>query len=351
MHPDSTAANQKSKSYAFDAGQRALEAHLQRMEICGRVTTSSDSKRAGFYRVHYEWQSQTKELPLLSIIIPNKDEIASLNQCLTSIAQSSYRNYEVIIVENNSTDTATFGYYEQILQLSEEERRQKKLPEQIRVVTWESKSGFNYSAINNFGVSVAKGEFLVLLNNDIELLSKDWMEEFLGHCMRPEVAIAGARLYYPDNSIQHAGIVVGVGGHARGVASNMFVGTRRIQEGYLHKAAIQMDYSAVTAACMMIKRSVFEEVGGFTEELAVAFNDVDLCLKVRKKGYLVVYDPYVEAYHYESKSRGQEDSEEKVRRFQKEIEYMRTEWNDILRYGDPYYNPHFSRIYSDYRLG
>ena len=184
----------------------------------------------------------------------------------------------------------------------------------------------------------------------MEILTAEWIEEMLGVCQRPEVAIVGARLYYPDDSIQHAGIVVGIGGHARGVAANMLTGIQRKSDGYLHKAAIQANYSAVTAAFLMIEKKVFDEVGTFTEQLSVAFNDVDLCLKTRKLGYEIVYNPYIEAYHYESKSRGQEDSKEKVRRFQTEIEYMRTEWNDILRYGDPYYNPNLTLDNSDFSL-
>lgn len=329
MHLNSTVGNQESEHYALETGKRAIAAHLQR---CGILAEVTDTGVPGFYQVRYLLRDQ----PLVSIIIPNKDEIESLEQCLKSIARSSYSNYEIIIVENNSTRTETFDYY-------------RTIPH--KVVTWDSGGEFNYSAINNFGVRFANGEYLVLLNNDVEILTEDWLEKLLGNCQRPEAAIAGARLYYPDDSIQHAGIVVGIGGHARGVASNMFVGLCRVHDSYLHKAEIQLNYSAVTAACMMIRKSVFEEVGGFTERLSVAFNDVDLCLKVRKAGYLVVYDPYVEAYHYESKSRGQENSEEKLRRFQSEIEYMRTKWNDILRYGDPYYNPNLTRIRSDYSLG
>jgi len=244
----------------------------------------------------------------------------------------------VIIVENNSTEEETFAYY-------------KQLPSNIQVVTWEANGVFNYSAINNYGARFAKGEYLLLLNNDIEILTPDWLEELVSTCQREEVGIVGARLFYPDDTIQHAGIVVGIGGHARGIASNMFVGLRKVKDGYLHKTAIQLNYSAVTAACLLVKRQVFEEVGGLTEELAVAFNDVDFCLKVRAKDYLVCYNPYVVAYHYESKSRGSEDSPEKQKRFHDEIDYMREHWNTILRKGDPYYNINLSRVKNDYSLG
>lgn len=331
MHEGSTAANQESKTYAFEAGARVVQAHLDRIGVDGKVETTGN---LGFYRVKYALKGN----PLVSIIIPNKDNIDSLELCLKSIAKSTYKNYEVIVVENNSTEAKTFEYY-------------KKLPEDIQVVTWESNGVFNYSAINNYGAKFAKGEYLLLLNNDIEILTPDWLEEMISTCQREEVGIVGARLFYPDDTIQHAGIVVGIGGHARGIASNMFVGLRKVKDGYLHKSAIQLNYSAVTAACLMVKRCVFDEVDGLTETLAVAFNDVDFCLKVREKGYLVCYNPYVVAYHYESKSRGSEDSPEKQKRFHSEIDYMREHWNEILRKGDPYYNINLSRVKNDYTLG
>lgn len=341
MHEGSTAGNQESKSYAFDAGKEVVAAHLERMKIPAEVSLTEN---LGFYRVRY----QVTGNPLVSILIPNKDEVDTLQKCLASVAKSTYTNIEIIVIENNSVDEKTFQFYRELGKNGITNRNGCKIP--LQVVTWESGGIFNYSAINNYGAQFAKGEYLVLLNNDIEILTEGWLEEMLGTCQRPEVAIVGARLYYPDDSIQHAGIVVGIGGHARGAASNMLVGTRRIHDGYLHKAGIQLNYSAVTAACLMMKKAVFDEVGGFTEKLTVAFNDVELCLKARKAGYQIVYDPYVEAYHYESKSRGQEDSEEKLRRFQTEIEFMRTTWNDILRYGDPFYNPNFSRVKCDYSL-
>ena len=235
-------------------------------------------------------------------------------------------------MENNSTTPEIQDYYRQI--------DGKK---GVRVVVWERE--FNYSAINNYGISFAKGDYILCLNNDITVITPDWIEEMLGIVQRREVGIAGARLYFPDDTIQHAGIVVGMGG----CAGSLFVGMRRIREGYLHKAAILQDLSAVTAACMMVKRQAFEEAGGFTEALAIAFNDVDFCLKVREKGYLVVYDPYVEMYHYESKTRGYEDTEAKKRRFQEEIEYMRCHWMPVIK-RDPYYNENCSLKQCNYEL-
>lgn len=325
VHKASTADNPASKMYAFDAGKRAIEDHLKR---CGEIGKVSHEKDLGFYRVKYQVQGS----PLISIIIPNKDQVESLDKCLESIEKSSYKNYEIIIVENNSTEDATFAYYKKIES------------DKIRIVYWSDE--FNYSAINNFGVKHARGDYLLLLNNDVEVITTDWLEELTANCQRKDVGIVGARLYYPDDTIQHAGIVIGIGG----VAGALFVGMPRMFTGYLHKAAIQQDLSAVTAACMMVKRSVYEELGGLEEELKVAFNDVDFCLRAREKGYLVVYDPNVELYHFESKSRGTEDSKEKIRRFQNEIEYMRSHWLELLKKGDPMYNPNLTLTKWDYSL-
>ncbi len=325
VHKASTADNPASKMYAFDAGKRAIEDHLKR---CGEISKVSHEKDLGFYRVKYQVQGS----PLISIIIPNKDQVESLDKCLRSIEKSSYKNYEIIIVENNSTEDETFAYYKKIES------------DKIRIVYWSDE--FNYSAINNFGVKHARGDYLLLLNNDVEVITTDWLEELTANCQRKDVGIVGARLYYPDDTIQHAGIVIGIGG----VAGALFVGMPRMFTGYLHKAAIQQDLSAVTAACMMVKRSVYEELGGLEEELKVAFNDVDFCLRAREKGYLVVYDPNVELYHFESKSRGTEDSKEKIRRFQNEIEYMRSRWLELLKKGDPMYNPNLTLTKWDYSL-
>ena len=326
VHQASTADNPTSKMYAFDAGKRAIEAHLQRI---GAKAEVSHTKDLGFYRVKYQVQGN----PKVSIVIPNKDEKETLKKCLESIWQkTTYSNYEIILVENNSTTREIRDYYQEL-----------DGKNAVRVVYWDKE--FNYSAINNFGISYAKGEYILCLNNDITVISPEWMEELLANCQRPEVGIVGARLYYPDNTIQHAGIVLGMGG----CAGSLFVGLARSRGGYLHKAALQQDLSAVTAACFMVKKEAFEKVGGFEEKLAVAFNDVDFCLKVRHAGYLVVYDPYAELYHHESKTRGYENTEAKKRRFQEEIEYMRCHWMpDILR--DPYYNENLSLKASDYSL-
>ena len=336
VSPESTADNPASKLYAFEAGKRAILADLKRSGVKAEVSHTPDF---GFYRVKYA----LTDTPLVSIIIPNKDEAETLDKCLRSIQKSSYTNYEIIIVENNSTMPETFAYYEKLTgqTYSADEVCEGRLSQKgkettggnaVKVVTW--KGIFNYSAINNFGVQYANGDYLVLLNNDIELITADWLCEMLANCQRKEVGIVGAKLLYDDNTVQHAGIVVGIGG----IAANMFTGLPGERDGYMHKASLQMNYSAVTAACLMVQTSIYQEVGGLTEALTVAFNDVDFCLKVRKAGYLVVYNPAVKAYHYESKSRGAEDTPEKVARFEKEIAYMKEHWTQILEDGDPYYN-------------
>ena len=326
-HKASTADNPASKMYAFDAGKRAIEAHLKRVGVEGEVSHTPD---LGFFRVKYPVHGE----PMVSIIIPNKDEKESLQACIESIREKTeYQNYEILIIENNSTSEEIFHYYKEL-------SRDPK----IRLLRW--KKEFNYSAINNFGVRHAKGDYLLFLNNDVKVIDPDWMSEMLSVCQRKETGAVGVKLIYPDNTIQHAGCVVGMGG----IAGNMFVNMPAERTGYLHKASLLQDMSCVTAACMMMKKEVFLEAGGFTEELAVAFNDVDLCLKVRSHGHLIVYDPYVKLYHYESKSRGTEDSEEKVRRFQTEIEYMRCHWLDILKKGDPYYNKNLSLTKWNYSL-
>lgn len=318
-HQASTADNPASKLYAYEAGMRAVKENLERNGDEADVTQSKDY---GFYKVIYK----VKEKSLVSIIIPNKDNRDILKKCIDSVLQkSTYDNYEIIVVENNSTEKETFEYYKEI-----------EKDDRIRVIKWEQ--GFNFSAINNFAVKHANGEYIIFLNNDIEVKTPSWIEGMLGNAQRSDVGIVGCRLIYPDNTIQHAGVVIGIGG----IAANIFTNLPAARSGYMHRASTQVDYSAVTAACMMISKSLFERIGGFEEKLTVAFNDIDLCLRVREENYLVVYDAYVEMIHYESKTRGTEDTQEKVRRFQSEIEYMRTRWIDILKNGDPYYNPNLT---------
>lgn len=318
-HQASTADNPASKLYAYEAGIRAVRENIERNGEEAEVTHTKDY---GFYKVVYK----VRRMSLVSIIIPNKDNKDTLKKCIDSVlTKTTYDNYEIIIVENNSTQQETFDYYKELEKNS-----------RIRVIKWEKE--FNFSAINNYAAKSANGEYLLFLNNDIEVRSADWIDGMLGNAQRKDVGIVGCRLLYPDNTIQHAGVIIGIGG----IAGHAFTNLPAARSGYMHRASTQVDYSAVTAACMMISKKLFEEVGGFEEKLTVAFNDIDLCLRVREKGYLVVYDAYVEMIHYESKTRGSEDSKEKVRRFQDEIEYMRTRWIDILKQGDPYYNPNLT---------
>ncbi len=327
VHNASTADNPASKLYAYEAGKKAIEDNLARSGEKGSVSMRSDY---GFYNVDYALTDQ----PLVSILIPNKDHIDILKQCIRSLKEkATYTNYEIIVIENNSTEPATFEYYD-------------KLKKDGIQVLYYPEFGFNYSAINNWGVKNCKGEYLLFLNNDIEVITPDFIEKMLSNCERPGIGAVGAKLYYPDNTIQHAGIIIGIGG----IAGHAFLNLPRARSGYLHKASLQMNVSAVTAACMMVSRKIFDLVGGFEETLSVAFNDVDLCLRIQKAGYHNVYNPHVEMYHHESKSRGTEDSEAKARRFQTEIEFMRTNWIQLLKSGDSCYNPNLTLASWNYGL-
>ena len=269
------------------------------------------------YKINYELD----ETPLISILIPNKDHIDDLKKCIDSILDySTYKNFEIVIVENNSTELRTFEYYQEL------EKDSK-----IKVVTWKGK--FNYSAINNYGAGFCSGKYLLLLNNDIEVITPNWIEEMLMFAQREDVGAVGARLLYPDDTIQHAGVILGIGGCAG--HANKYI--PKTAPGYANRALIAQDLSACTAACLMVRKSVFDEVNGFDESFEVAFNDVDFCLRIREKDYLIVYTPYAELYHYESKSRGHEDSSEKQTRFNGEVFRLKERWGEIL-VSDPYYN-------------
>lgn len=327
-HENSTAGNPESKEYAIQAGKKALEEHYRRMGMDAEV------EYTGIF-IMFRTILKVQGNPKVSIVVPTKDHIDDLDKCLTSIEEkSTWNNYEIIIVENNSENPETFAYYEKI---------QKKYTN-IKVVTWDGP--FNYSAINNFGIKYASGHYYVLLNNDIEVITPEWMEIMLGYCQRADVGIVGAKLYYPDDTIQHAGVVIGVGGFA----GHILTQTQREDTGYFGRLQAVQDVSAVTAACLMIRKDIFEQVQGLDEKFEVALNDVDLCLKVRAMNKLVVFHPGVEMYHYESKSRGSETSPEKHERFKREIARFRTKWSDILEHGDPYYNENLSLMYGDCRL-
>ena len=328
-HALSVASSASAKPYVVNSAEKALAAHLERVGLKGTV---KESYAPTTYRIKYEIEGN----PLVSIIIPNKDHIDDLENCVNSILSlSTYKNYEIIIVENNSEEKQTFNYYKQI----------EKENNNIKVVTWEQK-GFNYSAINNYGAKYANGEYVLLLNNDIEIITPEWIEEMLMFAQRNDVGAVGAKLYFPDETIQHAGVILGIGG----VAGHSHKNYGRNDYGYVSRAVISQNLSACTAACLLIRKDVFDKVEGLDEGFAVAFNDIDLCMKIRKLGYLIVYTPYAEFYHYESKSRGIEDSPEKVARFNGEINRFMKKWGKELEQGDPYYNPNLTLDREDFSL-
>ena len=344
VHNESTAKlNSNAKNYAFEAGKKAIEDHIKRVGLEGTVSKGCID---GIYRIDYKVIGE----PRVSIVIPNKDGKDILEVCINSIFEkSTYKNFEIVITENNSETNEIFDYYKTLLK-----------NDKIKIVNYntgkrietedecsleytnknrrEVKSGFNYSAIINYGVKNTTGEYVVQLNNDTELITPNWLELMLGFCQRKDVGAVGVKLYYQDETIQHAGIIVGIGG----IAGNRFKSIPKSGHGYFAKESMIENLSAVTAACIMTPKSIYEEVGWMDEGLAVAFNDVDFCLKIREKGYLVVYNPFIEFWHYESKTRGQEDSPAKIKRFQGEMSRFEQRWPEILDSGDPYYNINLS---------
>ncbi len=317
VHALSTAkSGGTAKPYAYEAGIKAVQAHIDRIGLKGEVVSGNT---LGTYKVNYE----IKGNPKVSIIIPNKDYASTLKVCLKSIKKlTTYENYEIIVVENNSEEQKTFDYYDEI-----------NGKDKIKVVKYPEK-GFNYSKIINYGVANSDGEYIIQLNNDTELITPNWIEEMLGFAQREDVGAVGAELFYPDKSIQHAGIIIGIGG----VAGHVFRNIPHGMHGYFSKDAMIQNMSAVTAACIMASRKMYEAVGNMDEKFEVAFNDVDFCLKIREQGKLIVYNPYVQFIHYESKSRGFEDTLEKQKRFKGEVERFQKKWKKILKDGDPYYN-------------
>ncbi|MBR2189849.1 MAG: glycosyltransferase family 2 protein, partial [Eubacterium sp.] len=325
----STARNPESKTYAIDAARRALEGHYQRMGLAAELHYTDI-----FIMYQAKLTVRDEAHGMVSILIPNKDNRDVLRTCVESILEkSSYRRFEILVIENNSTEPETFAYYKELEQIPE-----------VRVIRFNEP--FNYAKVNNFGAAHAKGDYLLLLNNDTEVISPDWLEQLLGHCQRPDVGAAGAKLLYPDETVQHCGVVTGVGGFA----GHILTGKLREDAGYMGRLLAVQDVSAVTGACLMIKKSLFDAVGGLDEALTVALNDIDLCLKVRETGALIVLNPAAELFHYESKSRGYEETPEKHERFKREIRYFREKWKHVLEEGDPYYNPNLSLMYGDCRL-
>ncbi len=327
-HPNSVAADINSKAYAIDAGKRAVKAHILRNGLDGEVESSPAFPT--IYRIKYKL-NETKKV---SIIIPNCNHKADLERCINSIRnKTTYENYEILVVENNSDEPEIFDYYEELGQITN-----------IRILHWTKE--FNYSAINNFAVKHATGEYLLFLNNDVKVIEKDWIQEMLMYAQRKDVAAVGAKLFYEDDTIQHAGIILGMGAH--GVAGHGHYKCTKDNLGYMGRLFYAQDVSAVTAACMMIRKSVFEEIGGFEESFVVALNDVDLCMKALKAGYLNVMNPFATLYHYESLSRGDDEAPEKKERFEQEVAEFKRRWMHELEKGDKFYNPNLTLERADF---
>ena len=329
-HPASTAGNPESKMYAYEAGRNAVQAHYDRIGMKAEV---SMTEQWGRYRTKLFVEGE----PLVTIIIPNKDHKKELKTCVDSLFEkTSYQNFEILIIENNSTGKEIFAYYKEL----------EAAHENVRVLIWEKE--FNYSAINNFGAEHARGEYLLLLNNDIEVKTENWMEEMLSYCQREDVGIVGAKLLFPNEKIQHAGVILGMG--PSGTAGHLFYNFPGDQFVYAGRSQTTQDLSAVTAACMMVKKELYQKVGGMDEAFQVAFNDIDFCLRVRETGKLVVFQAYAELYHHESLTRGYETSQKNKKRFKEEIKLFKTRWKDLLEAGDPYYNPKLTLRRSDCTL-
>lgn len=330
-HAGSVASDISAKSYAIEAAKGAVAAHL-REEGWENFEITSTKAFETIFRIKYE----IKGNPRVSILIPNKDHLDDLKRCIASIVEkSSYDNYEIIVIENNSTTDEIFAYYEEL----------KKNPD-IRVVTYEG--DFNYSAINNFGERYATGEYILLLNNDTQVITLDWIEELLMYAQREDVGAVGAKLYYEDKTIQHAGVVLGLGAHRTAGHTHYRVSSNNL--GYMGRLCYAQDVMAVTGACLMMRKSLFEELGGLDEGFAVSLNDVDLCIRAWKSGHVNVFTPFAELYHFESVSRGLDDKGEKAKRYDRESAVFREKWKDLLEKGDPYYNPNFSLDRSDFAL-
>ena len=329
-HENSTANSMDTKPYALAAGERAIDDHLKRVGLAG--SAKSIPGCPGAYRVSYDLTAE----PLISILIPNKDHVEDLSRCLESLyKKAGYSRFEVIVVENNSTQEATFAYYK---------KAELQFPN-LQVVTY--KGGFNFSAINNFGRKYAKGSQLLLLNNDIELLSDGFLKEMLMYSQRQDVGCVGAKLYFPDDRIQHAGVFLGI----NGTAGHSHKSHPRASAGDLYRLATPQNMMAVTGACLMVKASLYDEMGGLDEEkFAVAYNDIDLCLKLWQKGCTNVFTPFAQAYHYESKSRGLDTQSENAKRYEREKAAFIEKYEALIAAGDPYYNRHFNLLFENYGL-
>lgn len=323
----STSENLASKKYAIESGKNALQQYLMRNQIKGSVELG---RALGSYRVKRDILEQKE----VSIIIPFKDKVELLKNCVESIHnKTTYLNYKIVLINNSSREDETMKYLENIAN-----------DDKISVFNYDKP--FNYSKINNWAVAKVQSPYIMLLNNDIEVISNEWLSSMVEHIQRKEVGAVGAKLLYADNTIQHAGVIIGIGG----VAGHSHKNFKDIDHGYFYRTDVVSNFSACTAACLLTKRELYEQVGGLDEEnLKIAFNDVDFCLKLRKMDKLVVYTPYAKLYHYESKSRGLEDTFEKQKRFEKEVNFMISKWN-LKSFEDPYYNCNLTLDFEDFSL-
>jgi len=363
-HAGSVASGIDAKPYAIEAAKGAVGEHLRKHGYDHFQIISTRAFET-IFRIRYQIIGN----PKISIVIANKDHKEDLQRCITSIFEkSTYDNFEVIIVENNSSTPEIIEYYDQLLGYSYQEGIKKftvckndagvvrsknsnilggKVANgQVAIVTY--KGEFNYSAVNNLGAAYAQGEYILLLNNDTEVITVNWMEELLMYAQREDVGAVGAKLFYPDKTIQHAGVVIGLGAHR--TAGHTHYKQHRQNLGYMGRLCYTQNVTAVTGACLLVKKSLFDEVGGLDEGFAISLNDVDLCLKLREKELLNVFTPFAELYHYESISRGLDDAGEKAERYNRESEKFRKKWKAALEKGDPYYNPNFSLDRSDFSL-
>ncbi|HTY91172.1 MAG TPA: glycosyltransferase [Methanocella sp.] len=331
--PGSTATDLDKKGYAHTAGEKAITDYLRRNGIDAVV-------EEGAWPTSYRVKRKILYSPLVSVIIPTRDNVDVLRRCIDSIiGKTDYKNFEIIVVNNDSKDKETYGYFEEL--------REKNI---ARVLEYDHP--FNFSAINDMAAKAARGDVLLFLNNDMEVIDPGWLSAMLEHAQRKEVGAVGCKLLYPNGMVQHAGVILGLTGGVveKGVAGHSHKWYIGPEHGYFGRVDLIQDVSAVTAACMMVRRDVFEEVGGFDENLSIAFNDVDLCLKIRRKGYLIVYTPYASLYHHESYSRGYEDTPEKIERFEKEVKLVRGRWGGVIDAGDPYYSPNLTLDREDFSI-
>ncbi|MCR4907658.1 MAG: glycosyltransferase family 2 protein [Lachnospiraceae bacterium] len=339
-HALSTAADINAKTYAIKAAKGAVASYLSSKGFRD-FEIESTKAFATIFRIRYALTGK----PKISIIIPSSDHCPDLRRCIDSVlTRSSYENYEILVIENNSREKETEEYYKELEEIP--------VVRLLRYVPDENGGGFNFSKLINFGAAKASGEVLLLLNNDTEVITRSWMEELLMFVQREDVGAVGAKLYYEDYTIQHAGIVLGMGAHR--TAGHSHYGLSKDNLGYMGRLMYAQDVSAVTGACLMVSKKDFEEAGGFDESFAVALNDVDFCLKLRELGKLNVFTPFAELFHYESRSRGSDvngEDKERSERYDREAERFREKWRTVLEAGDPYFNPNFSLDYSNYTLG